>query len=411
MNPDKDRRGNLRKKPKLVRIFREYWWRILLFLLLFLPAVIIQNRSLMEMLKKPRIYQDSLYLPSGNSIHMASLGYDRFMADFIWLRSIQAYGGHWETDREYSSIFHLFDVITDLDPHFIDAYTFGNMVMGDDGGEQEAGLRLIDKGIIKNPDKYKLPYWGGYVAYWEMNDPELAKYYYTLAQKADDAPDFVNRILAYMEMKSGRYHVAFEKYLRDWLEAIDNDDDVVVGIASRRILDVVNDWQKFILKRAIEKYFNETGKIPRNINELAEANVIEPFSMINIPLLQQLMEYYENQPGPAVDHFREIVNLVTTQNYTKIPPHPHGYWYQLSPVWDFFSGQYLVDGQILMEKVEKFIKGTRLAILRFYDENGRYPYSIYEIPGERHKAQEPLGGKWLYNPVTGNFKSSTLPFI
>ena len=384
--------------------------RCLIFLVLISPAIFIQHQKLAAVRKKPRLYRDSLYLPSGEKIKLISLGYDRFMADFLWLRSIQAFGGHWGTDKNYEPIYHLFDVITDLDPHFLDAYTFGNLVMGDEGGDQFLGLELIDKGIYKNPRKYVLPYWGGYVAYWQLDNPEMAKYYYSRALKCPDAPGYVSRIVAYMDLKAGRYHVAFEKYVRDLLNAIDEKDDVVEGIAKNRIPDILIEWHQFILEEALNKYIEQKGREPENIHDLEKAGVIQSYPLVIFPVLIRLVDYYKSRPGEVMDHFREIIDNSTKQNTTTIPLHPRGYWYQLHPRPMPGEGMAIIDGEQLMGNMVNYLNKVRRRIYEFYKENGRFPAYINEIYGEPIEAEEPLGGEWIYLPY-GIFYSSTMPFL
>ncbi len=400
-----------RSSSPLMVFVKETSWRLVILTLIFLPALLIQNRELEKVRTTPRVYRDSMYLPSGRNIHLISLGYDQFMADFIWLRAIQAFGGHWGTDRNYTPIFHLFDVITDLDPHFLEAYTFGNLVIGDEGGDQKLGLTLIDKGIIKNPRKYKLPYWGGYVAYWQMNNPDLAKYYYARALKCSDVPGFVNRIFAYMELKSGRFHVAFEKYIMDMLDAIDQNDEVVEWINRNRLPDIINEWQIFTLKQACISYRETRHAIPANIHDLEQSGSIEPYNFIHIPRLLQAVAYFRAQPGRISEKFQEIVDAGTIKNATFIPPHPHGYWYQTNPELTYDEEEYIIDGKVVVERLKDFLRTTRFHIWDFRVKNGRYPYSIHEIYGEPFKTKEPLGGEWLYSFHDGRFKSSVMPLL
>lgn len=404
-----DLENNIIQKKKITRIVFDYAWRIILFLVIFIPAMYIQNKQLNIIRKKPRIYRQSLYLPSGKNIRLISLGYDRFMADFIWLRAIQAFGGHWETDRNYQSIYHLFDVITDLDPGFIEAYTFGNLVMGDEGGNQKLGLELINKGIIKNPTNYLLPYWGGYAAYWQMDNPVLAKYYYTRALKARDVPNFVSRILTYMELKSGRFQVAFEKYLRDWLEGMDNQDDIVIGIAGERILDVVDEWQRYIITQAAKKYVAETGKNPSNIYDLQRAGVIEPYTMIDTQTLLAKIRQYSAQPGKMMNHYQEILDACTRDNVTTLPRHPRGLWYLFNPSLNPENTGYVVDTFRYLELMRSLLSAVRGRIWTFYKEKGRHPYDVSEIYRDSFKIPEPFGGKWIYSPYDGAFYSSVMP--
>ncbi len=411
MNNGQQTTDNGHRLTRFRAFLRGYCFLLILFFILLTPAILIQNRELNIIRKQPRRYRDSLYLPSGENIHLLSVGYDMFMADFLWLRSIQAFGGHWETDRNYRPLFHLFDVITDLDAHFIEAYTFGNLVIGDEGGNQELGLKLINKGILKNPRKYKLPYWAGYVAYWTMNNPVLAKYYYGRAVKCPDAPGFVRRLLAYMELKSGRYRVAFEKYLRDLLDALDKKDSVVEGIARSRIFDVVNEWQMFNLRQAVDNYVKMTGRAPKNIHDLEPSGALKPYRRIVIPILFGAVNHYARQPGKLLDHFQDILNAAICDKAMGIPPHPRGYWYQLHPFLKPEDEYYIVDGEDYVRRLSRFLGEVRLGIVRFHRSHGRYPYTITELYGEPLRTPEFFGGEWIYYPFDGSFFSSTMPFL
>ena len=411
MTPEKELEIKISNSRRLWEFFKSYSWRILILIILLVPALFIQNHYLHGVRKTPQIYRDSLYLPSGKSIKAVSIGYDRFMADLIWLRAIQAFGGHWETDQNYEPIFHLFDVITDLDPHFIEAYTFGNLVMGDEGGDQRSGLELIDKGMVKNPDNYKLPYWAGYVAYWQLDDPLTAKYYYQNALECSDVPGFVKRIVAYMDLKSGRYRVAFEKFLRDWLEAVDNNDDVVAGISERRIPDILSEWRIFIIRRAVNNYVNKTGEAPKNIHDLEKERAIEPYDLLVFPRLKNLVEYFKEQPGKAIDHFQDIIDGATVKDVTVLPPHPSGYWYDIDNDLEPWNEEYIVDGEKQMKLVENHLKKIRRGVKNYYMKHGRFPRRKIDIFGHPIPAKEPFGGEWIYIPVGGVVYSSTVPFM
>jgi len=398
-------------RPSLAKRLLKVLLSVLLFLCFFAPAMLIQNKQLNLVRSHPKLYRDSMYLPSGRSIRLVSVGYDRFMADFIWLRAIQAFGGHWGTDRNYKPLFHLFDVITDLDPNFLDAYTFGNLVIGDEGRDQVLGLQLIDKGILKNPRKYKISYWGGYVAYWQMNNPELAKYYYARALKCPDVPDFVPRIMAYMELKSGRYQAAFEKFLQDWLGAIDQRDDVTVEIVQRRILDILDEWNKFILRQAVNKYVEITGKEPKTLKDLEAAKAIDPYPLIYIPALFQSIEYYRQMPDKILKHFQDIMNASTRKDTVKIPPHPYGYWYQLNPKVPVGNDDFIVDGKTRVENLTAYLFKLRILIFNYQSVKGRYPLLLQDVEPYIRKFPEPFGGEWIYIPALGKVYSSTLPFL
>jgi hypothetical protein len=121
----------------------------ILFVLFFGVAVSIQNQGVAKIKGNPPFYETWQLQGDRSSeiIKVLSLRYDLLMADFLWLRAIQSFGGRGMTNRDWRPIYNMFDTITDLDPYFESAYTFGNLVIGDEGGYQREGLKLLEKDV------------------------------------------------------------------------------------------------------------------------------------------------------------------------------------------------------------------------------------------------------------------------
>ena len=164
------------------------------FVVLFGASMALQHRELARIeMNPPFLDKWSLSGRSAGLLKVAALRYDLVAADFLWLRAIQSFGGRGMTDRDWRPVYDLFDTITELDPSFEEAYTFGNMVIGDEAGKQREALKLVDKGIRNLPRRYRIPFEGMYVANWTLGDKQLARYYGRLAMKAANAPDWVPR--------------------------------------------------------------------------------------------------------------------------------------------------------------------------------------------------------------------------
>lgn len=57
------------------------------------------------------------YLPKGEYLKLAVLGYRQVVADLIWLQAVQHIGAKRDTQLGYTWTYHAVDVLTDLDPH------------------------------------------------------------------------------------------------------------------------------------------------------------------------------------------------------------------------------------------------------------------------------------------------------
>src|SRR5690606_20622334 len=95
----------------------------------------------------PGHYVQRIDIPSSDVIRIAALGYDNLYADFLTLRAVQMFGASWRTpegvEDSTAPIYNYFDVLTDLDPHFVSVYELANLIISDDKGDHERGLDII----------------------------------------------------------------------------------------------------------------------------------------------------------------------------------------------------------------------------------------------------------------------------
>ena len=73
-----------------------------------------------------------------------AFGYDNLMADIIYLWSLQYYTD-FSRDTRLPYLLHTYDVITDLDPQYIDAYMIGALIIVAEGQDMRAAIPLLNK--------------------------------------------------------------------------------------------------------------------------------------------------------------------------------------------------------------------------------------------------------------------------
>jgi hypothetical protein len=216
--------------------------------------------------------QTLLYLPSGEHLGIVSLGHAPLVADLVSLWAIQYYSNYEREDR-HRYVEHVFDrVITELDPHYVDAYWLGALILIVEVGELESGLRLLDKGIRNNPESWILPYLAAWECYHARRLPCAASYF-ERAAGVPGAPTVVRRMRAGVQQKMG--DVAGS--LRQW-EAILRDpasDAASQAIARRQLreLHVARDLER--LDGAIERFRTDNGRSPERLEALVAGGYIE----------------------------------------------------------------------------------------------------------------------------------------
>lgn len=105
---------------------------------------------------------DILYIPSGVNLRRLSLGNEGLLADIYWTRAVQFYGRNHipGAGGRNDLLAPLLRITTDLDPHLLIAYRFGAIFLSGKppagAGQPEAALELLRRGIVANPDYWRL---------------------------------------------------------------------------------------------------------------------------------------------------------------------------------------------------------------------------------------------------------------
>lgn len=169
--------GYLSKKPLVT----------LAVIILMIVASIPLQTHIDKYRDNSQIISQTLYLDS-STVDKASLGYQELVAGIYWLRAIQYFGGHKVDKRKGADVlYNYFDIITDLDPKFFNAYRYGGTFLAEPYpigfGDFAGGVRLLEKGRKLNPDNFYIPLEEAFLYYI------YAKNYAKAAELFNDAAD------------------------------------------------------------------------------------------------------------------------------------------------------------------------------------------------------------------------------
>lgn len=275
-------------------------------------------------------------IPSEQAIKIMALGYDNAYADVMTLTAIQNFGAAWDTEAQVvEPIYNYFDVLTQLDPHFVDVYELGNLVLSDTYGSREdnkghkLSIELLRKGNYNNPTVWKIPYLGLYTAVWGLKDEKLAKSFLPILRRIPDTPDYVLRMEEYIERQSGRYQVAFDVNLEQYLDYIDQDKEAEITVARLKLATILDGWYKTQIATVADQYYTDNGKHPTSIEELITAPYMIEFEAPTIESVERAIDKHYQEPGKIADKKDQI----REESMTKIaglPPDPRGYWYYIN---------------------------------------------------------------------------------
>jgi tetratricopeptide (TPR) repeat protein len=166
-------------------------------------ALLVAASRGVEGLAQKKHKLEVLYLPSGQFVAQAALGYRDLAADVLWFRMVQYYGGYRMGENDIALFAHLVDVITDLDPQFTYAYVFGALIMAQDLDQFKQGIGFLEKGVRNNPHDWWLPFELGFLNYVYARDYAKALFYFEKAARLPGAGPQAARFAAFVAAKAG----------------------------------------------------------------------------------------------------------------------------------------------------------------------------------------------------------------
>jgi len=122
--------------------------------------------------------RDELLLRSPKLIKRMSLEYAPLVGAMYWTRAVQYYGEKHRLQElrqgNLEFLWPLLDITTTLDPNLIVAYRFGSTFLSDapprGAGDPEHGVELLRRGVIANPEYWRLYQDIGNVYYFDKKD-------------------------------------------------------------------------------------------------------------------------------------------------------------------------------------------------------------------------------------------------
>lgn len=272
---------------------RHVWNTVgLLAIVLVLLAGAVQLQAMRERLYPPSTeVDDSLYVTSGPALRRMTVSLNALASDLYWIRAIQYYGG---TKRrleaeplmpapppllaatsEYEQLYPLLDITTSLDPLFTIAYRFGSVFLAEGyprgPGRPDLAVRLLEKGLSAQPDKWEYMQDIGFVHYWYNHDYRIAADRFRKAAEVPGAPWWLRSLAATTLAQGGD-----RRSSRTMWQAIRESAEVdwLRGDAERRLAQLDALDQIEALQRFVDQYAAKTGQAATDWRSLVRAGAI-----------------------------------------------------------------------------------------------------------------------------------------
>jgi tetratricopeptide (TPR) repeat protein len=211
------------------------------------------------------------YLPKGQYLRVAAIGYRHLVADLLWLKAVQGLSGREQTREGYLGAYHAVDVLTDLDPHFVHAYQYTGTILAIIAGMPHESVAVLKKGVESNPAAWQLAFFLGYDYYYELGDPGSASEYFKKAAMEPGAPTWLAGLAARMAVEANDPAAGLEFLQHLYLQT--KDENVKHGLA-QRIREVTAERDIRILEQAVAVYHSRFSSFPTSLDGLVKAGII-----------------------------------------------------------------------------------------------------------------------------------------
>jgi len=211
-----------------------------------------------------------LYLPKAQYLKYATFGYDEILADLVYIWAVQYYSNYSIFDR-FQYLDHIFEVIAELDPNYVDPYDIGAMI-AIQGKDIAQAFNILDRGLEKNPDEWLFPFMAGHYAQRFIEDYKIAQYYYKKAMEIDGAPAQTRRLHANAVFMLKDYQTA----LKEWVEIHNTAEDKRTRkIASNHIYRTKAAIDVQAISLAIKKFKEKYNRNPMDLSQLVKAGFLD----------------------------------------------------------------------------------------------------------------------------------------
>jgi hypothetical protein len=213
-----------------------------------------------------------LYVRSPAALRRLALSYDSIVADVYWIRAIQLYGdtrlGR-STDRSYDLLYPLLELTTTLDPYFDVAYQFGALFLAErppgGPGRPDLAIALLQHGIDRQPDDWRLYQALGFVHYWSYHDYKTAADWFGRAARLPDAPTWMEALSAVTLAEGGNRQASRTMWRQIQQTAT---DDWFQRESQRRLKQLDAMDQIELLQSVIAAFAAKHGRAPADWAEL-----------------------------------------------------------------------------------------------------------------------------------------------
>lgn len=242
-------------------------------ILCFTGMVLAQQR--IDAHRASQIDEQLLYLPNEKLLGHFTGGLNSVIANLLWVQCIQYTVSEAQGDRGFIWLNHMLETVVRLDPYFVDAYRYGGMFLAALKADDDAGLRLLQQGMRRNPRAWELPYEAGMIYLLNRRDwpgsRRMATYYMGISAATGTAPPRIIQLAARLQ---GDYDIT-EVEREMWLDIAQGEDRFMREIAERKLIELELRDAVTLLNGVVRDYVQREGSTPEDFETLVQQGYLQ----------------------------------------------------------------------------------------------------------------------------------------
>ena len=242
----------------------------------FLALVPVQREIDRDLAAQGKI-AEVLYIPSGHILQRLSLGHEGLLADIYWTRVVQYFGrkrlGH---ATRFELLGPLLRITTNLDPQLVIAYRFGAIFLAEKApggaGQPQEALQLLRRGVVANPDYWRLWQDLGFIYYWDLKDYASAARAFQTGSERPGAAVWMKALAATIAAQGGEIRTSRLLWSEIYRQA---ENDSIRKSALDHLLALQAQEEMEQLDRLLLQYRQRGGHQAHSFRELVTARFLE----------------------------------------------------------------------------------------------------------------------------------------
>jgi tetratricopeptide (TPR) repeat protein len=248
-----------------------------LLLAVLVPVLRSAHRHTDAWAPRHAVTDEIRYLPTGQLLKAASMGYETLVADMLWARTTLLFGKNFEQEDTdwYAWVFHMIDLATDLDPEFKAAYKYGGLMLRAEQDFIDQSSLIYQKGMVALPENHYFPFFIAMNYFQYKDDRATAADYMEIAARCGTGPAYLPSLAASLRTEVGDPREAL-MFLEEELRAVPADEEALRTAVEVKIFETRYEIALQDAQGMVEQYRRQTGSLPASPADVVELGLVLP---------------------------------------------------------------------------------------------------------------------------------------